>query len=395
MLNFAGDDTHKGLFILNDNKQGIGINKFNYLDWEKIAKGMNFEYFEVVDGHDFDQLQAAWEFFAKAKKSVFVKVNTIKAYGLKAPNPDQALHYYSLSKTTPGIISPVKVIVEEMDKLLQDKNAVLFSAGMMYTYNLVELQKKFPNQVFDTGISEEIALIEAAAAANQNKTVYFMVYSSFAQRTYDQFVHDVVRNNSNINIIITGAGHQSIGDSHHGIYDLNMYNIFKNVRSYQPSSTGELYAAIADLSKHQGIKLIRCEDDILIDSKQPNINQWDYEVNLDAVKVLITYGRSYYDWKKFIIANNLPLGLVKATTLNPIDEKLLQKLIAENKQLYTYELVMYKNNLAANIRECFKTSIIKDFAFSQITIGRADLNEILKENHLDLDYVSQTILADK
>gem|GEM_PF-5962514 len=205
---------------------------------------------------------------------MFIKVNTTKAYGISVPNPDQAWHYHSISSSENNVFSATKLMKEELDIIFKNNSdAVLFNAGMMYSYGLIDLQKKYPTQIFDTGISEEIAIIEAAAAANLNKQVYVMINSSFFQRTYDQLVHDIFRNKSNITIFITSVGINLIGDSHHGIYDLNMYNIFEEIKIYHPSTTGELKSIIKKLDKYKGVKIIRLEDDLITDYAEKNIEK--------------------------------------------------------------------------------------------------------------------------
>jgi len=393
MLNFASDNFSKGLFILNDNKQGIGINKFNYLDWQKIATGMDFVYYEVEDGHDFCELKKAWDFFSKSSKNVFIKVNTTKAYGISVPNPDQAWHYHSISSSENNVFSATKLMKEELDIIFKNNSdAVLFNAGMMYSYGLIDLQKKYPTQIFDTGISEEIAIIEAAAAANLNKQVYVMINSSFFQRTYDQLVHDIFRNKSNITIFITSVGINLIGDSHHGIYDLNMYNIFEEIKIYHPSTTGELKSIIKKLDKYKGVKIIRLEDDLITDYAEKNIEKWQYEINESANKVLITYGKSFDLLKTYITKNKINIGLINAVSLTPLDKDLLKNLFEQKKEIYTYELVMQKNNLAANMRTLFKDYKIIDFSFKKTTIGRADEQYILKQNDLDFETIFKNIL---
>ncbi|QEH61864.1 1-deoxy-D-xylulose-5-phosphate synthase [Spiroplasma chinense] len=394
MLNFASDLKNKGLFILNDNKQGIGINKFNYLNWELIAKGMDFDYIEVQDGHDFDELEKAWKFFESSSKNVFVKVNSEKAKGYKVLTPEQALHYTYPKNYTPSqdktFISSVEVFVNQLDEILKDKNSYVYMAGMMYAFGLSEVAKKYPGQIIDAGIAEEIAMIEAAAAANLGKKVYLIIASSFFQRTYDQIVHDLIRNNSNLTIIIAGANYSLIGDSHHGIYDLNMYNAFESILIYQPSTVGEFNKALFDLN-YKGTKVIRVEDLIENVENKVDLNKWTYDVNVDANKVVIAYGSSYEKLKKYIQENNLNVGLVKAVSLNPIDKDLIQQLVDDNKQIYTYELVFAKNNLASSIRVKFENTLIKDFSFRKNIIGRASDDYIMKNNNLDFDTVFKSI----
>gem|GEM_PF-4431168 len=78
--------------------------------------------------------------------------------------------------------------------------------------------------------------------------------------------------------------------------------------------------------------------------------------------------------------------------MTPLDKDLLKNLFEQKKEIYTYELVMQKNNLAANMRTLFKDYKIIDFSFKKTTIGRADEQYILKQNDLDFETIFKNIL---
>jgi 1-deoxy-D-xylulose-5-phosphate synthase len=396
MLNFAKTQ-NKGLFILNDNKQGIGVNPYDYLDWKAIATGMKYTYFEV-DGHDFDAMEQIWTAYDKATGPVFVKANTIKALGYEKPfNHDEALHYIDFNaKPTPGKISSFKILKEEMYQniLEHDQDALFFVAGFGYGYGLEKWRRQYPNRVMEVGISEEIALIEAAAAANAGKHPYLFMGATFFQRCYDQIVHDVIRNSSNITIVIVNASITNIGDSHHGIYDLNMYNAFENVQVFCPSSKGEMHQAFVESQKYHGPKAIRLQGEVACDETVPSsIYNWNH-IKHGGKKVVISYHDFFHALEDYVATNKLPIDVVNATSLNPIDEKLIQKLIDENYTIYTYEHTFWKNNLASSIRAHFPNIIVKDYSFKNIFIGRWGMKEMMERNEMDLATVTNQILSD-
>ncbi|KAJ3621782.1 hypothetical protein Zmor_004511 [Zophobas morio] len=146
--------------------------------------------------------------------------------------------------------------------LKKDKNIRVFHAGMNYVYDYQKFKNDYPDQFIDAGIAEEIAIIEAAAAANAGKTVYFTVASSFFQRCYDQIVHDLIRNNSNVKLIVIRGMVTDIGDSHHGIYDLNMYNSFENVKIFMPITVGDMENSLKEAAEYKGPVVIRLDGDL-------------------------------------------------------------------------------------------------------------------------------------
>jgi 1-deoxy-D-xylulose-5-phosphate synthase len=394
MLNFALSK-NKGLFILNDNKQGIGLNQFNYLDWKSISEGMGYKFFEV-DGHDYDAMEKIWIEFDKLDCPVFVKVNTIKGYRLNKEFPkDNAPHYISPNAIQPeGTIGAMKFITENYfkDLLKNDKDAIIFQPGMTYVFGLNKLKEQYPGQIIDAGIAEEIAIIEAAAAANAGKHVYFAVSATFVQRCYDQFVHDIMRNNSNINFIIINADVTNIGDSHHGIYDLNMYNAFENVKVFIPVTTGDVLNCLEASKNYAGPSVIRISGDLKIsDALTENETSWIWNKS-DSKKVVITYGNSYFELMNYVEINKINLNIVLATSLNPIDDKLISDLISKGYELFTFEHVFWKNNLASTIRAHYPDALVKDFSFKNIFIGRWGMDEMMKSNKMDLPFVISEIL---
>jgi transketolase C-terminal domain/subunit len=52
---------------------------------------------------------------------------------------------------------------------------------------------------------------------------------------------------------------------------------------------------------------------------------------------VISYHDFFHALEDYVATNKLPIDVVNATSLNPIDEKLIQKLIDENYTIYTYE----------------------------------------------------------
>lgn len=396
MMNFAAAK-NRGLFILNDNKQGIGLNKFHYLNWEAISKGMDFEFYEVKNGHDFEELQKAWDFYKKSKKSVFVKVNTIKSLGSpEGYDKEESNHYKMLGNLSlPPIFEYAHQVLKDFltKELSNNKDAYYLESGMHYAFPFSkELHKTFHKRVIDTGIAEEIAIVEAAALANAGKNPYVVVFSSFFQRVYDQIVHDVARNNSNMTIVIVSP-QISMGDSHHGIYDLNMYNLFPNVKIFHPSNVKDLNLSFEEAKKYNGVKVIRVDQVLTTFDNNKTDLSWNY-TNNNHKKAVISYGAFYTSLLNYVKENNIELDVIEATTLNPIDETLLKKLMEKEVKLFSYEETMWKNNLASNVRIHFPDYIIKDFAFKTNVIGRGTRDKILELNNLDVKTVVEQILKD-
>ncbi|MDF2650806.1 MAG: 1-deoxy-D-xylulose-5-phosphate synthase [Paenibacillus sp.] len=76
--------------------------------------------------------------------------------------------------------------------------------------------------MFDVGIAEQHAATFCAALALEGMKPVFAVYSTFMQRAYDQIVHDICRQKTNVLFAIDRAGFVGTeGETHLGVYDMS------------------------------------------------------------------------------------------------------------------------------------------------------------------------------
>jgi deoxyxylulose-5-phosphate synthase len=105
--------------------------------------------------------------------------------------------------------------------------------------------EKFPQRLFDTGIAEEHAMTFAAGLAAAGMRPCFAVYSTFFQRSVDQFLHDAALQRLPVTVCLDRAGITGEdGATHHGLYDLPFLLPVPNVKIYAPVSEGELKKAL-------------------------------------------------------------------------------------------------------------------------------------------------------
>jgi 1-deoxy-D-xylulose-5-phosphate synthase len=104
-----------------------------------------------------------------------------------------------------------------------------------------KLQKVFPERTFDVGIAEEHAVTLSAGFACQGMIPVCNIYSSFMQRAYDQFIHDVALQNLPVVLCLDRAGLVGEdGATHHGAFDLAYLNCIPNIIVAAPSNEHDL-----------------------------------------------------------------------------------------------------------------------------------------------------------
>lgn len=106
---------------------------------------------------------------------------------------------------------------------------------------LAEFRQTYPERFFDVGIAEEHAATFAAGLAAEGLVPVVAVYSSFAQRCYDQIVHDVALQNLPVIFALDRAGLVGEdGPTHHGAYDLSFLRSTPNLIIAAPADENEL-----------------------------------------------------------------------------------------------------------------------------------------------------------
>ena len=126
-----------------------------------------------------------------------------------------------------------KIIVEEAEK---NEKIVAITAAMPDGTGLSEFSKRFPDRFFDVGIAEEHALTFACGLATEGIIPVFAVYSTFAQRAFDQLIHDAALQNLHIIVALDRAGLvANDGATHHGIFDTSFISQIPNVTLFAPN----------------------------------------------------------------------------------------------------------------------------------------------------------------
>lgn len=198
-----------------------------------IFEALGIRYFGPVDGHDIVHLTEILERLKHINGPVLLHVVTRKGKGLKQAEQNPIVYHapgkYD-ARTGQQIVSdtqgkPLKfqdifgyTIIE-----LAEKNPFIvgITPAMATGCSLNLMMEQMPDRVFDVGISEQHAVTFAAGLAAQGIVPFCNIYSTFAQRAYDQIIHDVALQKLPVVLCLDRAG--LVGDdgpTHHGVFDL-------------------------------------------------------------------------------------------------------------------------------------------------------------------------------
>jgi 1-deoxy-D-xylulose-5-phosphate synthase len=310
-LNNAGDMDANMLVVLNDNEMSISRNvgaMSNYLArilsgkaytsvregtkvvlrnapviknfvrrWEEHAKGMimpgtlfeelGFYYIGPIDGHDVDALVKTLQNLKEIQGPKFLHIVTQKGKGYK-PAEDAPIGYHAVSKfdvssgeqaPKPKIRTFTHVFSDWLcDEAANSKDLIAITPAMREGSGLVEFSEKFPERYFDVGIAEQHALTFAAGIACDNCKPVVAIYSSFLQRAYDQFIHDISIQDLDVTLAIDRAGLVGAdGETHAGAFDLSFMRCIPNIVIFTPSDEAECRNMLHTAYHHKGFTAVR------------------------------------------------------------------------------------------------------------------------------------------
>ena len=226
---------------------------------EMHAKGMilpstlfeqfGFNYIGPIDGHDLDALIPTLKNVRALDGPQFLHIVTRKGQGYKLAEADPVL-YHGVSKFEPaagigggkrGKVTFTEVFGDWLCEMAaRDPRLIGITPAMREGSGLVKFAEQFPDRYFDTGIAEQHAVTFAAGLACEGMKPVVAIYSTFLQRGYDQFIHDVEIQNLPVLFALDRAGLVGAdGATHHGAFDLSYMSCVPNITVMVPAEENE------------------------------------------------------------------------------------------------------------------------------------------------------------
>ncbi len=215
-----------------------------------LFEEMGFRYFGPVDGNDINALIDVLETLKTVKGPVILHAVTKKGKGYepaeKNPTKFHGVGIFdvdtgdSLGKS--GTVTFTKAFSDALVKLAeQDEKICAITAAMPEGTGLDAFRDKFPARYFDVGIAEEHAATFAAGLAAGGQKPLVALYSTFAQRCYDQILHDICLQKLPVVFALDRAGIVGEdGPTHHGVFDISFLRSIPNLIMAAPADENEL-----------------------------------------------------------------------------------------------------------------------------------------------------------
>ncbi|MCL2740221.1 MAG: 1-deoxy-D-xylulose-5-phosphate synthase [Oscillospiraceae bacterium] len=206
-----------------------------------IFEKMGISYIGPVDGHNLNELISAMERVKKYNYPVLIHALTVKGKGFTEAEEEPTSYHAVYPKAESSLVN-TSVLLGDMlcDEAIRNDKVVVIDSAMSKGLGLTEFAKKFPERFFDVGIAEGHAVTFAAGMAAKGMRPIVPIYSSFAQRAYDQMLHDVALQNLPVTFMIASCGLDKCGETHHGIFDLSYTSNMPNLTVLAPSSAEQM-----------------------------------------------------------------------------------------------------------------------------------------------------------
>ena len=379
-----------------------------------IFDELGFSYYGPIDGHDIKNLIRFLNLVKHKNKPVVLHVITKKGMGYEPAEKDSLGLWHGVGKfdkETGEFLSKNKENYESWSNIFsnyildyaKDKEDFKVVIPAMITGSaMLEFERRYPEKIIDVGICESFAVCFSSALALNNVKIYLPIYSSFLQRAYDQVLHDLARHNAKIVIGIDRAGVVGAdGETHQGIYDIAYLKHIPNIEIVQPSTALEAYSllnyAFEKADKTVAIRYSRNSVMKYLGEVVPVIDSvsWVMEDNVGKAN-LIAYGDNFTRMRDYIQAKNLPINLINARFIKPMDLMMLEELLKSELPLYVLEDVTKISGLGSSILEFMSdkgiSKVIRIFGLPDEFILQGTQEEIYKLYGLDELTIVNTIL---
>lgn len=220
---------------------------------QNMFEGMNIRYFGPTDGHDVKSLVRVLREIKEMNGPRMLHLSTKKGKGY-TPAEKEATIWHAPGKFDVESGTRAEAQKENPPKRFQDifgeallelakmnDKVVGVTPAMPTGCSMNILMNEMPDRAFDVGIAEGHAVTFSAGMAKEGMVPFCNIYSSFAQRAYDNVIHDAALLNLPVVLCLDRAGIVGEdGPTHHGVFDLASLRPIPNLTIASPYDENEL-----------------------------------------------------------------------------------------------------------------------------------------------------------
>lgn len=409
---YLSENRKKGILRLNNAIKSAISRQQN------IFEGMNIRYFGPFDGHNVTEIVRILRQLKDMKGPKLLHLHTTKGKGYKPAEQSQTEWH------APGRFNAetgeriVKDCSEEppryqdvfgdtlVELALQNPKIVGVTPAMPTGCSMNKLMKAMPDRAFDVGIAEGHAVTFSGGMAKEGLQPFCNIYSSFAQRAYDNIIHDLAILNLPVVLCLDRAGLVGEdGPTHHGVFDLAALRPIPNLTIAAPMDEKELRRLMYTAQlPDKGMFVIRYP-------RGRGVNK-DWKCPLEEIKV--GTGRKLKDGDQVAILTVGPIGndahkAIEALPqqdkvahydmrfIKPLDNQLLDEIGKKFKKVITIEDGVRNGGFGSAVLEWFNdhgyAPSVQRMGLPDEFVTHGSVDELRRIVGLDASHIKQNIEA--
>ena len=354
---YLEDDRRKGIIRLSNAMKSAISHQQN------IFEGLNIRYFGPFDGHNITELVRILQQLKGMKGPKLLHLHTKKGKGYE-PAEKAATIWHAPGKfdvnTGERIVSdttgqPPKyqdVFGETLLELARQNDRIVGVTPAMPTgCSMNIMMKELPERTFDVGIAEGHAVTFSGGMAKEGMLPFCNIYSAFAQRSYDNIIHDVAMIRLPVVFCFDRAGLVGEdGPTHHGAFDMAALRPVPNLTIASPMDEKELRrlmytAQLPDMGpfvirypRGQGVcPEWRCPLEKIEVGTGRRIKEGDTLAIITIGPIGNTALEAINEWEQQPENQGKSIALYDLRFLKPLDEKLLHEVGRKFQHVVTIE----------------------------------------------------------
>lgn len=409
---YLSENRKKGILRLNNAIKSAISRQQN------IFEGMNIRYFGPFDGHDVTEIVRILRQLKDMRGPKLLHLHTTKGKGYKPAEESQTEWH------APGRFNAetgeriVKDCSEEppryqdvfgetlVELAMQNPKIVGVTPAMPTGCSMNKLMKAMPDRAFDVGIAEGHAVTFSGGMAKEGLQPFCNIYSSFAQRAYDNIIHDLAILNLPVVLCLDRAGLVGEdGPTHHGVFDLAALRPIPNLTIAAPMDEKELRRLMYTAQlPDKGMFVIRYP-------RGRGVNK-DWKCPLEEIKV--GTGRKLKDGERVAILTVGPIGndalkVIQALPqrddvahydmrfIKPLDDQLLDEIGKKFKKVITIEDGVRNGGFGSAVLEWFNdhgyAPSVQRMGLPDEFVTHGSVDELRRIVGLDAPHIRQVIEA--
>lgn len=413
-MGYLNDDRRNGIIRLNNALKSALSHQQN------VFEGMNIRYFGPFDGNDVCETVRILEQLKNMRGPKLLHLHTVKGKGYE-PAEREATIWHAPGKfdpetgeRIPDTADPYPLKYQEVfgRTLLElaeaNPNIVGVTPAMPTGCSMDIMMHAMPDRVFDVGIAEGHAATFAAGMAKDGLMPFCNIYSAFAQRAYDNIIHDAAILNLPVVFCFDRAGLVGEdGPTHHGVFDIAALRPVPNLTLCSPMDECELRRMMYTAQlPGMGTVVIRYP-------RGKGVKRDDWHCELEAIPIgkarqisdgsdvaVLSYGPIGNDVQKAISqlaaeGSSLSVAHYDMRFCKPLDTEVLESVSQRFSRIVTVEDGQLAGGFGSAVLEWMsdngKTTRVRRIGLPDRFIEHGTVNELRHIAGTDIESIKQAI----